>query len=130
MFNWLMTAVGCGICFYLGYSYRKKNENRENKFNLVEKSTGIGGPCKNVQNLSLYFNGDTICSENEMNANLEDATHFYVPVSGNELYINRTIFKDVNLDGSISYDHNGYNTLTKGEMKRAFRHAQKYCATI
>lgn len=125
MFN-LLTIATCGACLFIGFKFGKKEKNMKKEFVLVEKKTGIGGKTNKTPYISLYFNGNTICNKNEINEKLQDANHFYVPVKGNELYINRTIFKDINLDGSFSYDHNGYYSLTNNEMKKAFKNIQKY----
>ena len=117
--------VYVGILYKVG-SYEKEILN--GKYILVEQSGGLGGPCKNMQYISLYYDGDKIYEE--LDQSLVDNNHFFVPVKGNELYINRTVFREIHLDGSISYDHNGYNTLSNRQMKKAFRNASKYCSRV
>lgn len=121
----LLSVVGFVIGYRVG-NYEKEILN--GKYILVEKSSGLGGDCKNIQYISLYYDGDKIYEE--LDHSLVDDTHFFVPVKGNELYINRTVFREVHLDGSVSYDHNGYNPLTNRNMKKAFRNASKYCNRV
>ena len=125
MIQLILGVVACAIAFCVGYNVRAKEENdSDTRYILVEKNSGIGGFCKNTQVLSLYFNGDKIYDE--IDHSLEDENHFFVPLKENELYVNRIIFKETQLDGSISYDHNGYYSLSNGQMKKAFKNVQKY----
>lgn len=125
MIQLILGVVACAIAFCVGYNVRVKEEDSsDTRYILVEKSSGLGGPCKNIQFLSLYFDGDKIFNEKDLS--LEDENHFFLPLNENKLYVNRTVFRDMHLDGTVTYDHNGYNVLTKREIKRAFRNAQKH----
>lgn len=125
MVQLILGIVACAIAFYVGYNVRAKEENdSDTRYILVEKNSGIGGFCKNIQFLSLYFNGDKIYDE--IDHSLEDENHFFLPLNENKLYVNRTVFRDMQLDGTVTYDHNGYHPLSQREIKRAFKNAQKH----
>ena len=119
MVQLILGIVACAIAFYVGYNVRAKEENdSDTRYILVEKNSGIGGFCKNIQFLSLYFNGDKIYDE--IDHSLEDENHFFLPLNENKLYVNRTVFRDMQLDGTVTYDHNGYHPLSQREIKRAY----------
>ena len=52
----ILGIVACAIAFYVGYNVRAKEENdSDTRYILVEKNSGIGGFCKSIQFLSLYY---------------------------------------------------------------------------
>ena len=125
MIQLILGVVACAIAFYVGYNTKVKEENnKDTRYILVERDSGLIGPCKSVHYVSLYFNGNEIYDKK--NVELEDENHFFVPLKENALYVNRIIFKETQLDGSVSYDHNGYYSLSNGQMKKAFKNVQKY----
>ena len=121
---WFVVGICSSFILCAGIRYlTNKNKEDVKGYILVERSTGIGGYMKDIRYISLYFNADNIYQE--IDSNLEDENHFFVPLKGNERYLHRTMFKNTHLDGSVDYDHNGYSMMSKGEIKKAFKNLKK-----
>ena len=119
--NYLALILTGVICFLLGIWFNQKENKR---YILVEKNTGMGGYCKEIRYISLYYDSNRIYKE--IDPQLEDVNHFFVPLKKNKNYLNRTIFHNIHLDNSVTYDHNGYDPISNRNMKKAFKNAYKY----
>lgn len=117
-FNMMLCLVFLAMGCFIGEKFA---ENKK-KYVLVERNVGITGPSLDIQVETLHFKGKIY---NKVDPLLVDEEHFFIPAKGTALYINRKIFKKMYPDGTYSYDYNGYDTLTDGEMARAFVLAQQ-----
>ena len=99
----------------------------ETKYILVERVKGVTGPNCDISVSSIYFNGKVY---NKPDPELVDEDHFFMPIKGMSLYINRKVIKKMYSDGTVCWDYNGYEPLTDREMKKAYTKAQMYCPLL
>lgn len=100
-------------------------QNSRNKLILIEKNIEYRDDCR-TRITTLLFGKKLYKTADPR---LIDDNHFFVPIKGKSLFVNRKIIrKETKINGSIkvSYTYNGYEELTVNELRKVFETLKPY----